>query len=73
MLDWGFSKHAETSEIVLQICEVGWFVFGVQSDCHVSNLANLFEILNKGDDVYLIFISLYIAQHHKHVLLYYRS
>lgn len=36
MLDWGFSKHAGTSQIVLQIYEVGWFVFGVQ-DGHVSN------------------------------------
>ena len=36
-------------------------------------ITKLFQILNKGsDDVYLIFISLYIAQHHKHVLLHYR-
>ena len=45
----------------------GWKVMAM------FQITKLFQILNKGwDDVYLIFISLYIAQHHKHVLLHYR-
>lgn len=48
---------------------------GLYSGCKMAmfRIAKLFEILNKGDDAYLIFISLYIVQHHKHVLLYDRS